>query len=78
MKVTLQTPVPEKLLLVSMGGQAEGLAWADPGARTPIGARRKKGSSYLGYHLAAVERELPSFCFCLSTNWVKLLITSKS
>ena len=27
-----------KLLLVSMGGRAEGLAWADPGARTPIGA----------------------------------------
>ena len=27
-----------KFPLVSMGGQAEGLAWADPGARTPIGA----------------------------------------
>ena len=25
-------------LLVSMGGRAEGLACADPGARTPIGA----------------------------------------
>jgi hypothetical protein len=25
-----------KFLLVSMGGQAEGLACADPGARTPI------------------------------------------
>ena len=25
---------------VSMGGQAEGLACADPGARTPIGASR--------------------------------------
>ena len=25
-------------MLVSMGGQAEGLACADPGARTPIGA----------------------------------------
>ena len=24
--------------LVSMGGITEGLAWADPGARTPIGA----------------------------------------
>ena len=33
LKVTLQTCVP----LVSMGGQAEGLAYADPGARTPIG-----------------------------------------
>ena len=28
-----------KLPLVSMGGRAEGLAWADPGTRTPIGAR---------------------------------------
>ena len=28
----------EKFPLVSMGGRAEGLACADPGARTPIGA----------------------------------------
>ena len=28
----------EKFLLVSMGGRAEGLACADPGVRTPIGA----------------------------------------
>ena len=27
-----------KFPLLSMGGQAEGLGWADPGARTPIGA----------------------------------------
>ena len=27
-----------KFPLVSMGGRAEGLAWTDPGARTPIGA----------------------------------------
>jgi hypothetical protein len=27
-----------KFLLVSMGGRTEGLACADPGARTPIGA----------------------------------------
>ena len=27
-----------KILLVLMGGRAEGLACADPGARTPIGA----------------------------------------
>ena len=27
-----------KFPLVSMGGRAEGLACADPGARTPIGA----------------------------------------
>ena len=29
-----------KFPLVLMGGQAEGLACADPGARTPIGASR--------------------------------------
>ena len=29
-----------KFTLVSMGGRAEGLACADPGARTPIGASR--------------------------------------
>ena len=28
----------EKFPLVSMGGRAEGIACADPGARTPIGA----------------------------------------
>ena len=28
----------EKFPLVSMGGRAEGLACADPGARTPMGA----------------------------------------
>ena len=28
----------EKFPIVSMGGRAEGLAGADPGARTPIGA----------------------------------------
>ena len=28
----------EKIPLVSMGGRAEGLACANPGARTPIGA----------------------------------------
>ena len=28
-----------KFMLVSMGGQVEGLACADPGARTPICAR---------------------------------------
>ena len=30
----------ETFPLVSMGGLAEGLACADPGARTPIGASR--------------------------------------
>ena len=33
--------------LVSMGGQAEGLACADLGARTPIGASRNYSNSIL-------------------------------
>ena len=40
-KTVRQFPPPdmcaEKFPLVSMGGRAEGLACADPGARTPIG-----------------------------------------
>ena len=35
----------EQFPLVSMGGQAEGLACGDPGARTPIGASRNYSSS---------------------------------
>ena len=44
-KTVRQFPPPppdmcaEKFPLVLMGGRAEGLACADPGARTPIGAR---------------------------------------
>ena len=37
-----------KFPLVSMGGRAEGLACADPGARTPIGA---SGILYLFFDL---------------------------
>ena len=41
-KTVRQFPPPDmcakKIPLVSMGGRAEGLACADPGARTPIGA----------------------------------------
>ena len=33
-----------KFPLLSMGGRAEGLACADPGARTPIGASGNYGS----------------------------------
>ena len=33
-----------KFLLLSMGGRAEGLACADPGARTPIGASGNWGT----------------------------------
>ena len=36
-----------KFPLVSMGGRAEGLACADPGARTPIGASGNFFSSFL-------------------------------
>ena len=43
----------KKILLMSIGGQAEGLACADPEARTPISASGifKKGSTIypLGY-----------------------------
>ena len=37
-----------KFQLVSIGGHAEGLACADPGARTPIGA---SGNLYVCFHL---------------------------
>ena len=37
-----------KFLLMSMGGRAEGLVCADPGARTPIGA--SGNSSRTRYH----------------------------
>ena len=37
----------EKFPLVSMGGRAEGLACADPGARTPISASGIFGASVL-------------------------------
>ena len=44
----------EKFPLVSMGGRAEGLACADPGARTPIGAsgnyKTKPSSIYFQYY----------------------------
>ena len=37
----------EKFPLVSMGGRAEGLACADPGARTPIGASGNLNSTHI-------------------------------
>ena len=37
----------EKFPLVSMGGRAEGLACADPGVRTPIGASGNLPTVYL-------------------------------
>ena len=42
-----------KFPLVSMGGRAEGLACADPGARTPIGA---SGNFYI--HHAHIKKVL--------------------
>jgi hypothetical protein len=47
--VTLQTRVP----LMAMGGHAEGLAFADPGAGTPISAN---GIIPLLHFLAAVTK----------------------
>ena len=37
MKGILQTCAPTKFLLTSMGGEVEGIAYADLVARTPIG-----------------------------------------
>ena len=46
-----------KFPLVSMGGQVEGLACADPGARTPIGTRGfffKVSTFYKIFHFACI------------------------
>ena len=52
-----------KFPLVSMGGQAEGLACADPGARTPIGASGIKPMFY--FILKCLEaREPAQPCAC--------------
>ena len=50
-----------KFPLVSMGGRAEGLACADPGARTPIGA-----SGNLDYFVTIAEYIMG--IYCLVTN----------
>ena len=55
-----------KFLLVSMGDWAEGLACADPGARTPIGA---SGILYNYHHhlwVALLSFASPLFYFCNS------------
>ena len=44
-----------KFPLVSMGGQAEGLVWADPGARTPIGASGNLVFGITVTHLAPLK-----------------------
>jgi hypothetical protein len=41
----------ETFPLVSMGGQAEGLACADPGARTPIGASGILNNKMAPHHM---------------------------
>ena len=51
-----------KLHLVSMGGRAEGLACADPGARTPIGA---SGILYYLFYLFCSFIEESSIICCL-------------
>ena len=50
-----------KFLLLSMGGRAEGLACADPGARTPIGA----SGNYYYYYLFSVNIKPPRHRFGL-------------
>ena len=42
-----------KFPLVSMGGRAEGLACADPGARTPIGASGNFSQNFYYFFLGA-------------------------
>ena len=67
-----------KFPLVSMGGRAEGLACADPGARTPIGAsgislntssKRKRGE---GRELRAIGVKTKLFHLFLNKGFPKL------
>ena len=60
-----------KFLLVSMGGRAEGLACADPGARTPIGASRNSSSNITAY-VVCRSRSHPSTCLQDCQNLLKL------
>ena len=48
----------DKFLLTSMGGQAEGLACADPGVRTPIGVSGNSKPSLASprYHINPIDR----------------------
>jgi hypothetical protein len=55
-----------KFLLVSMGGRAEGLACADPGARTPISA-----SGILIRNLLLSLREKKYHLFCSPSVLIK-------
>ena len=55
-----QDTCDEKCQLMSMGGQAEGLACADPGVRTPIGM----SGNYIGYSLFQLGSNLISNDFC--------------
>ena len=49
----------KKIPLVSMGGRAEGLACADPGARTPIGTSGNFSTdSHVPVIISGVEPEL--------------------
>ena len=51
-----------KFLLVSMGGRAEGIMCADPGARTPIGA-----SGIIKFNACQVE-DFPTKDIVISEN----------
>ena len=41
-------------LLVARGGRVEGLAWADPGARTPIGASGNCKCIHIYYNIMLI------------------------
>ena len=55
-----------KFPLVSMGGQAEGLACADPGARTPIGVSRI--AMICNYNYYPCNKEVPGALSLYTTN----------
>ena len=66
----------EQIMLVSMGGWADGQAWADLGARTPIGLPRKSSlasilSKFWSERSACDQRSnlgRPLFYFCMSNH----------
>ena len=67
-----------KFPLVSMGGRAEGLACADPGARSPIGA----SGNYFTMIASQIEPfflyKLDKKCFCLLINFLLVGLINNS
>ena len=55
-----------KFPLVSMGGRAEGLACADPGVRTPIGA--SGNYTKVSFLIKISESSIISYLFYIMTN----------